>query len=139
MLRDPVADLADTLELTFPPRVGFAGSQIARGGGHAPAVPLERLHDHPPLDVLESIAQLEPRAMRDEPGRLLKRLEEYGLDIWFSTEGTLGPVDAPGFLDGDLLSARDGTIVAGNDILLPPGVPAGIPVASAASRVISPS
>lgn len=50
------------------------------------------------------------------------------VDIWYSTEGTLGPVDAPGFLDGDLLSARDGSIVAGNDVLLPPGVPAGIPV-----------
>ena len=30
------------------------------------------------------------------------------IDIWFSTEGTLGPVTAPVFLDGDLLSARNG-------------------------------
>ena len=35
---------------------------------------------------------------------------------------------APSFLDGDLLSARDGAIVAGNKALLPdPAVPAGIP------------
>jgi hypothetical protein len=49
------------------------------------------------------------------------------IDIWFSTEGMLGPVTAPVFLDGDLLSARSGSIVAGNDLLLPPSVPAGIP------------
>jgi hypothetical protein len=49
------------------------------------------------------------------------------LDIWFSTEGT-GPYPTqPAFLDGDLLSARDGAIVARNSLLLPPGVPAGIP------------
>ena len=50
------------------------------------------------------------------------------VDIWYSTEGTLGPVDAPGFLDGDLLSVRYGTIVASNDQVLPPSVPAGVPV-----------
>jgi hypothetical protein len=36
-------------------------------------------------------------------------------------------VESPTFLDGDLLSARNGTIVAGNAALLAPGVPAGIP------------
>ena len=60
-------------------------------------------------------------------GALQASLRQYGLDIWFSTEGT-GPYPTqPAFLDGDLLSARDGTIVARNSLLLPPSVPAGIP------------
>jgi hypothetical protein len=49
------------------------------------------------------------------------------VDIWFSTEGTFGPVAKPVFLDGDLLSARTGTIVAANADLLHPSIPAGIP------------
>ncbi|MFC2082023.1 hypothetical protein ACFLR0_02450 [Candidatus Bipolaricaulota bacterium] len=61
------------------------------------------------------------------PGMLQASLRQFEVDIWFSTEGT-GPVPAqPNFLDGDLLSARDGTIVASNGQLLPVGVPAGIP------------
>lgn len=49
------------------------------------------------------------------------------VDIWFSTEGTFGSLEAPTFLDGDLLSARSGTIVASNIDLLDASVPAGIP------------
>lgn len=61
-------------------------------------------------------------------GALQGALRQYGLDIWFSTEGTAPSVeDQPLFLDGDLLSARDGVIVASNDVLLPNTVPAGIP------------
>jgi FG-GAP-like repeat len=62
-----------------------------------------------------------------DPGALSGMLRQWGLDIWFSTEGT-GPIPTnPGFLDGDLLSARDGTIVVSNSSLLPNSVPAGIP------------
>ena len=62
------------------------------------------------------------------PGQLAGLLQEYQIDLWFSTEGTLGPVTGPKFLDGDLLSARSGgAIVATNKDLLPAGVPAGIP------------
>jgi hypothetical protein len=61
------------------------------------------------------------------PGDLPEMLAEYGIDIWFSTEGTWTPVGRPGFLDGDLLSSRDGIIVASNSMLLPSSVPAGIP------------
>jgi hypothetical protein len=61
------------------------------------------------------------------PGLLSDLLTREGIDIWFSTEGTYGPVDKPLFLDGDLLSARDGSIVASNDVLLHTSVPAGIP------------
>ena len=60
-------------------------------------------------------------------GTLQGALRQFEVDIWFSTEGT-GPYPTqPVFLDGDLLSARDGIIVASNDLLLPAGVPAGIP------------
>ncbi|MFC2106204.1 hypothetical protein ACFLS0_05605 [Candidatus Bipolaricaulota bacterium] len=60
-------------------------------------------------------------------GTLQAALRQFEVDIWFSTEGT-GPYPAqPVFLDGDLLSARDGIIVVSNDLLLPAGVPAGIP------------
>ncbi|HIC87854.1 MAG TPA: hypothetical protein EYP04_00375 [Anaerolineae bacterium] len=61
------------------------------------------------------------------PGRLPPTLKEYGIDIWFSTEGTAPTVEQPAFLDGDLLSAREGVIVVANSDLLPPSVPAGIP------------
>ncbi|MCP4629093.1 MAG: hypothetical protein GY850_37155, partial [bacterium] len=63
----------------------------------------------------------------EAPGMLSDMLLQWGLDIWFSTEGT-GPIpQRPGFLDGDLLSARDGIIVATNSLLLPADLPAGIP------------
>jgi hypothetical protein len=62
------------------------------------------------------------------PDALSGMLRQWRIDIWFSTEGT-GPLpDAPSLLDGDLLSAESGTIVAGNDTLLPAEVPAGIPL-----------
>ena len=54
-------------------------------------------------------------------------LDRSNVDIWFSTEGTFTPGEGPGFLDGDLLSAASGIIVAGNSLLLPLSVPAGIP------------
>ena len=42
------------------------------------------------------------------------------VDIWFSTEGTRTTAVAAGFLDGDLLSARNGTIVSHRRICLTP-------------------
>ena len=61
------------------------------------------------------------------PSVLSQVLNRHGVDIWFSTEGTAPPVEQPAFLDGDLLSALNGTIVAANAVLLPSSVPAGIP------------
>lgn len=61
------------------------------------------------------------------PGELVGWLVEYKVDIWFSTEGTWMPTGAAGFLDGDVLSARTGTVVANIRDLLPATVPAGIP------------
>ena len=63
----------------------------------------------------------------ENPGALSEMLEKHEIDIWFSTEGTAPTPENPGFLDGDLLSARTGTIVASNGLLLPTSVPAGIP------------
>lgn len=60
-------------------------------------------------------------------GVLQASLQEHGIDIWFSTEGSAPYPLPPGFIDGDLLSARDGIIVARNSLLLPTAVPAGIP------------
>jgi len=62
------------------------------------------------------------------PNNLADMLTEFGIDIWFSIEGTWSPpTGAAPVLDGDLLSAGSGTVVAGNGILLPASVPAGIP------------
>jgi len=63
----------------------------------------------------------------ENPKELIEYLEEYDIDIWFSTEGTAQWPKEPKFLDGDLLSVAKGTIVAVNSDLLPPSVPAGIP------------
>jgi hypothetical protein len=62
-----------------------------------------------------------------DPELLVRKLEEFDIDILFSTEGTWSVAGAPGFLDGDLLSVRRGAIVIPNADLLDPSVPAGIP------------
>jgi hypothetical protein len=61
------------------------------------------------------------------PDRLAEILKEFDIDILFSTEGTAPKPEQPKFLDGDLLSARDGVIVVPNSALLPNTVPAGLP------------
>ena len=76
---------------------------------------------------LDEAQQYSRAAWLSDPGRLARMLVQYEIDIWFSTEGTFGPMDSPDILDGDLLSAR-GIKIAGNDSLLPGTVPAGIPV-----------
>lgn len=57
----------------------------------------------------------------------MEYLKKYNIDIWFSTEGTAPTPNNPGFLDGDLLSAKTGTIVLKNQYALPQPIPAGIP------------
>ena len=49
------------------------------------------------------------------------------IELRFSPEGTAPWPKEPKFLDGNLLSAATGTIVATNSDLLPLSVPAGIP------------
>jgi len=79
------------------------------------------------IKFIEYIADEDADVWREDPERLSKVLEECDIDIWFSTEGTAPKPGDPLFLDGDLLSARYGTIVARNSELLPTSVPAGIP------------
>jgi hypothetical protein len=77
------------------------------------------------LEFLNDAATQEQPIGADALARLFET--HAAVDIWFSTSGTWSPVGAAGFLDGDLLSARSGTIVAANADLLPATVPAGIP------------
>jgi hypothetical protein len=60
-----------------------------------------------------------------DPGVLSDMLSQRGIDIWFSTEGTWWP-GRTAFLDGDLLSAATGNVVAEQRQLPHPNVPAGI-------------
>jgi len=79
------------------------------------------------INFLDKSSEVRRDEWLEDPGILPEMLREYGVDIWFSTEGTPSGIDDPIFLDGDLLSARDGIVVARNALLLPPVVPAGIP------------
>jgi len=76
---------------------------------------------------LDEVKEKGREFLMTDPGVLMRRLEEFRVDIWFSTEGTAPFPNAPGFLDGDLLSAGTGTIVLSNFDALPLAVPAGIP------------
>ncbi|NIP25244.1 MAG: hypothetical protein GWN67_12830 [Phycisphaerae bacterium] len=64
----------------------------------------------------------------EKPEALSELFKKYGINIWFSTEGTAPRKqrEEPSFLDGDLLSAADGAVVGRNALLLPSSVPAGI-------------
>lgn len=82
-------------------------------------------------DRLRRLAELARSGrLRDNPDQLAGFLKELDIDIWFSTEGTPPEIGKPMFLDGDLLSARDGVIVRSNASLLP-ALPAGVPVRGA--------
>jgi hypothetical protein len=78
------------------------------------------------IRLLTRLRELGPDVLREEPGLLVEMLAELEIDIYFSTEGTGFSPEQPSFLDGDLLSARDGTIVISNSDLLP-SLPAGLP------------
>jgi hypothetical protein len=76
---------------------------------------------------LDEIRQYSRDDWLTSPALLSQILDRREVDIWFSTEGTWMPVGALGFLDGDVLSARDGVVIAHIKDLLPASVPAGIP------------
>lgn len=75
------------------------------------------------LKFAEAARGVKREAWRD--GRLQAMLKEFGIDIWFSIEGTRWDPERP-ILDGDVLSAS-GTIIARNRNLLMPGAPGGLP------------
>jgi hypothetical protein len=79
------------------------------------------------LAFLDEIKQVRREDWLEDPGKLGGVLDQYEIDIWFSAEGTWWPIEGKRFLDGDLLSARYGTIIAENGELLPSAiVPADI-------------
>ena len=63
----------------------------------------------------------------ENPALLGDTLRRHNIDIWFSIEGTEQRATTMSIYDGDLLSAAYGVVVARNEQLLPPAVPAGIP------------
>ena len=77
-------------------------------------------------EMLAKVTSAGIGALRENPSILIEILEGTNTDILFSTEGTPPEVQKPMFLDGDLLSARTGTIVRANRDLLP-SLPAGLP------------
>ncbi len=91
---------------------------------------LDALHFVGDLGAIENAIRLADDLGREQleqdPNTYLNRLEALGVDIWFSLEGTSDPVRDPDILDGDLLSAVTGSIVAPNSTLLSPPIPAGI-------------
>ena len=91
------------------------------------------------LDGVQFIGKIEnilrfvntlPNHPREEflrnPGMLQALLKEYGIDIWFTVEGTAAIGTRSQVLDGDLLSAATGAIVVPQSALLPADVPAGL-------------
>jgi hypothetical protein len=63
-----------------------------------------------------------------DAGLLVELFSSFQVDIWFSTEGTYAPpTGLLGFLDGDVLSARSGSVVVKQADLPDPTVPAGLP------------
>ncbi|MHA3915767.1 hypothetical protein [Halovulum sp. GXIMD14793] len=67
-----------------------------------------------------------PDRLKEDPEAYLKQLQELEVDIWFSIEGTTERPEAPGILDGDVLSAVAGVKVVAQDMILSPPIPAGI-------------
>jgi hypothetical protein len=79
------------------------------------------------IDFLEAAARYTREDWLTDPGMLGGLLDDFSVDIWYSTEGTPGPAESPLFLDGDVLSALSGKVEVENKDLLPIAVPAGIP------------
>ncbi|GEM_PF-789870 len=136
--------VAFSTELDDPKWQFTAGDLLTTTGAVIPNIALLAMFDIPGIDLgldavhftgdydgiikfIEYIADEDADAWRKEPEMLSRVLEGCDIDIWFSTEGTAPKPGDPLFLDGDLLSARYGTIVARNSELLPASLPAGIP------------
>ncbi|MCB0115152.1 MAG: hypothetical protein KDD84_13715, partial [Caldilineaceae bacterium] len=135
--------VAFSTELDDPGNRFTAGDLLFTNGGDIPNVALvaafkinydiglDAVQFMGPGDKIIAFVDALPNMPRDRflenPGLLAGMLKEYGIDLWFSIEGTFSSPDQLTILDGDLLSAASGTIVAANSTLLPSSVPAGIP------------
>jgi uncharacterized repeat protein (TIGR01451 family) len=136
--------VAFSTERNDPQRRFTAGDLLATNGAVIPNIALLASFDISKIDLgldavhfigdkevivafLDYAAEVGMDFWTENPNALPELLKERNIDIWFSIEGTAPKPEDPGFLDGDLLSARDGIIIARNAILLPSSVPAGIP------------
>ena len=137
--------VAFSTELDHPGGMFTAGDLLATNGAilpnsallaafHIPRdldLGLDAVHFIGSKDTISTFLEIVKRQGREywlkNPEGLMKYLKQYGIDIWFSVEGTAPTVRSPMFLDGDLLSAATGTIVLSNRDALPGTVPAGIP------------
>lgn len=79
------------------------------------------------LEFVKVVSDLGRDEFLENPGLLIEILEEFGIDIWFSVEGTWPFFEERPILDGDILSARDGIVVLRQNQLYSAAVPAGIP------------
>lgn len=112
-----ITNRALLVNFTVPTRLGDIGLDAVQFIGNRDAI----------LKFLDYVALQGWDYYKTMPQNLPNDLKQYGLDIWFSTEGTSSLPDNPLFLDGDVLSVVSGAIVFSNDILLPNTVPAGLP------------
>ncbi len=121
-----------------------AGDLLATNGAVIPNNALMVQFDQPPVNIgldavqfvgeteniiefLNIVAERGRDFWQENPSALVEFMEEFGIDILFSTEGTGAFPEQPLlFLDGDLLSARNGSIVTANSNFLPT-LPAGLP------------
>lgn len=79
------------------------------------------------MKFLDEASSMGINAYADDPERLPRDLEDRGIDIWFSSEGTAPYPNYPMFFDGDLLSVVQGNVIRNNSDLLPHVAPAGLP------------
>ncbi len=137
--------VAFSTELDHPAWLFTAGDLLATNGAILPnAALLAAFHLSRDLDLgldavhfkgsqdsviyfLDVVKKMGRKYWLQNPLMLIRCLKKYGIDIWFSTEGTPPDRRRPRFLDGDLLSAASGTILLSNHDALPITVPAGIP------------
>ena len=98
--------------------------------GQHPDLGLDAVHFIGQTDSIVRFLAIAQQQGRDfwvrNPQAFPSYLEEYGVDLWFSIEGTLAIPGAVMILDGDLLSAADGKVVYHNSEWLSPPIPAGI-------------
>jgi len=98
--------------------------------GQHPDLGLDAVHFIGQTDSIVRFLAIAQQQARDfwvrNPQAFPGYLEEYGIDLWFSIEGTLAIPGAAMILDGDLLSAADGKVVYHNSEWLSPPIPAGI-------------
>jgi hypothetical protein len=79
------------------------------------------------LKFVDELASIPRESFIQNPTLLRDLLNRFAIDIWFSVEGTAAIGTRSQVLDGDLLSAATGIIVAPQAALLPVDVPAGLP------------